>query len=140
MSFAEAAFHVGDAQWGAAPVATLFPVDKPLSGEVKFRLTELPIQRVKELLQGEGFEVVMQETPAASKVGEPGSFSPDVEKCIARSEESSTPILECYNLYRGRKPNARWFEEVYQSAANDKDKYGPFVATPLERVNQVWVE
>lgn len=135
VSFPKAAF---DVDWGPAPVATLFPVDNPLSGEEKFRLTELPIQKVKELLQGEGFEVVIQETPAAFMEGKPGSFSPEVEECITQSEKSATPIVECYNLYRGRDINARWFEEVYQAAA--KDKYGPFVATPLERVNRVWVE
>ena len=140
VSFGKAAFDVGDAQWGPAPIATLFPVDKQLSGEEKFRLTELPIQRVEELLQGEGFTVVTHEKPAIAMMANPEYFTPEVEECITRSEESSTPILECYNLYRDRDINARWFEEVYQAAAKDKDKYGPFVATPLERVNRVWAE
>jgi hypothetical protein len=140
VSFAKAAFDVGDAQWGPAPVATLFPVDKPLSDGEKFRLTELPIQKAKELLQREGFTVAMQEKPVIAMMGKPRFFTPAVEECITKSEESSTPIRECYNLYRGRDENARWFEDVYQAAAKDKDKYGPFVATPLEREYQAWVE
>ena len=135
-SFAKAALEVGDVQWGPAPVATLFSAGEPLSPDEKFRLTELSVQEAKDLLHREGFEVVRQQTAAAVMGGEPGGFTNEVEDCITRS----LPILECYNLYRGGEKNDRWFEEVYQAAAKDGHKYGPFVATPLERVNQGWVE
>lgn len=140
VEFGKAAFEAGDVQWGPAPVATLFRAGAALSPGEKFQLTELPVQKAWELLKGKGFEVVTQETPAAFMGGEPGSFTPEVEACITRSEESSTPILECYNLHRGLDPDALWFEEVYQAAEKDRFNYGPFVATPLERVNQAWVE
>ena len=67
---------------------------------------------------------------------EPEGFSANVRECIAKSQKSSTPMVECYNLYLGRDPDARWLEELYDFAENDQNVYGPFVITPLERLDR----
>ena len=134
VSFAKAAFKAGDVKWGRALVATMFPPDEPLSPGAKFRLTEVPVQKAMEVLQGSGFEVVPGDKVDAVAMGWTGTFTPEVEKCIAGSENSSTPILECYNVYLGRDRNARLFEEVYKAVAGDRYNYGPFMGSTLERL------
>ena len=52
-----------------------------------------------------------------------------IEKTIKLLEE------KCYNIHVGRDESARLFEEVFKAAANDRHNYGPFVRSPLERVN-----
>jgi hypothetical protein len=140
VSFAKAALQAGDVQWGPAHVATLFPAGKPLSPGAKFRLTEVPVQKAMEMLQDNGFEVVAHQMATAVAMGTTGGFSDEVEKCIAGSEKSSTPILECYNVYLGRDRDARLFEEIYKAVADDRYNYGPFMNSTLERVERLGLE
>ena len=100
---------------------------------------EVMIENFHSLVSGE-VDVEVQEVPGAGTTPEPEGFSKEVADCVEEANKSTKPMRECYNLYLGRDPDARWFEEVYQADAEDRHNYGPFVTSPLERVDRTWLE
>ena len=135
----EALEKSGDVEWETTQMPALLPMGKELSAGAKFRLTELPIGAETGVLlkaKAGGTDVPAPEALGTSIAGNMEGFPEKVEKCIAESEKSSKPMVQCYNLYVGRDLNARWLQKSYESVEKDRFDYGPYVIPPFERLDR----